>query len=90
MRYTPDFYVPQKNPWYEIKAFSRDPHFLVKADLFRQTEARLIIFWQGEIERLIRLSARLIFRKYERFNITDKAERKRLRMLINQKAKPRG
>jgi hypothetical protein len=88
LRYTPDFYVSQKKTWYEIKAFSRDPHFLVKADLFRQTEERLLIMWQDGIERLIKLSAHLIFKKYERFNIIDKEERRRIRMLIKQKTAP--
>lgn len=84
LRYTPDFYIVQKRRWYEIKAISRDPHFLLKVDLFRATEGRLVVMWQDEIERFVRLSARNIFRKYEICEIKDRMQRSHLRQLVRE------
>lgn len=81
-RYTPDFFLPKKNKWVEVKAISRDKHFFEKVDLFRQQVGRLTVLWEPEVNRLTRLTTREIYVRYAGYEIQDKLLRRKIKTLI--------
>lgn len=82
LRYTPDFYVPSKKTWYEIKAIVRDRHFFEKVSLFRSLPERLVILWGREISRFIGEPEHKIHEKYGTFEIKDKHTVREIRTRI--------
>lgn len=82
LRYTPDFFVPSKNKWIEVKAIVRDKHFFDKIALFRETIGPVIVLWGHDVERFVRLPIRQIHKRYSTFELRDKPLRDKIKRLI--------
>ena len=82
MRYTPDFFVPAKQKWIEVKAIVRDPHFFEKLAAFRAAVGKVVVLWEREVERLTGMPVRDIYNTYAPREIRDKSLRRAIKQLI--------
>lgn len=86
LRYTPDFLVPAKKKWIEVKAIVRDQHFFEKLAAFRAAVGKIVVLWERDVERLTKMSVRDIYKTYASCEIRDKPLRRAITQLISANA----
>jgi hypothetical protein len=86
LRYTPDFLVPAKKKWIEVKAIVRDRHFFEKLAAFRAAVGKVVVLWERDVERLTKMSVRDIYKTYASCEIRDKGLRRAIKQLISVNA----